>query len=154
MFYSTHPCSVQSWFSDPSSIPIQLRQWEYNCKSTLFSGTVYCIKICVYFFLETRGSLVWGGVILHPGLNYEDIIYMKWPKLITVAKCPGCNNFFSCIWKLKQWKETCLTGFFLPLVHHFYIHWDLSTKYLLVMNYIFFTFLKIQTVPSKPKVLA
>lgn len=36
-----------------------------------------------------------GGAPLYPPLNYEDIIYMKWYKLMAVGKCPGYNYFFS-----------------------------------------------------------
>lgn len=110
-----------------SSVP-QAR--EYNRESTWFPGTVYCIKICVHFLLETRGRLMGGGGALsYPRLNYEDIIYMKWYKLMAVGKCPGYNYFLSSVdCESRENLQSCLTGFFLCLVHHFYIRWELSTQ--------------------------
>lgn len=35
------------------------------------------------------------GVIVYSGLNYADIIYMKWYKLKTVTKRPTYNYFSS-----------------------------------------------------------
>lgn len=72
-----------------------------------------------------------GGAPLYPPLNYEDIMYMKWYKLMAVGKCPGYNYFLSSVeCESSENLQSYLIGFFLFLAHRFYIHWELSAWYL------------------------
>lgn len=64
-----------------------LSQKHENITVSLFSETVYCIRICVYFFWkQEEGWWERGGVILYPCLNYDDT-YMR------LAKCPKYNYY-------------------------------------------------------------
>ena len=82
--------------ADPM-IPHLYQQHENITVNPLCFQELYIASDSVFisFWKQEEGWWEGGGVILHPGLNYEDIIYMKWPKLVTVAKCPGYNYFLS-----------------------------------------------------------
>lgn len=113
-----YPSLIQRWVPHPSPK-------HGNITVSLLSGTVYCIRICVYFFLETWGRL------MGEGRSYFVSWFEFWRHCIheTVAKHPE-YNYFSSSARYESWssqKTAILFHCSLPVSACFYIHWELST---------------------------